>query len=466
IDELFFSTTDPKGIILSGNNVFCRVSDYKFEEMYHKAHSLIRHPDMPRAVFKLLWDYLKLGKPIAAYVKNLAADGKYYWVLALVAPLKEGYLSVRFKPSSDIFRNVEKIYKELREIENKTGDRGNDRKLGMARSTERLLKILKDLGFDCYDSFMHTAIREEMKSRDSLLAKNHTTIVKEVQKNLLNLIENHPSAEVLKHIFNVYKNSYEAYSIINSLYDNIDDFINLNETLTEKSGYVLGLTTKFQLLSINTAIEASKLGTDGLSLGVIANHLGTSSKSMEIVVSNFTHQIEEIVETLKSVIFNLAGSRLQSEMILVFCNELLENAFIDGQARKISDIETLEQNLLNLNFVLAQTILTTAKQLNFLTSRLSNFDLTSEELSKLVTTLRFSQLRGTMEATSVNASQNFSGLFESVREQIDEAQVQLRDLSNSLKKIFLQLKLTPAMINTIDVSIKKSTKEAGEISIH
>ena len=68
IEELFFSTTDPKGIIRSGNRVFARVAAYEEGEMLGRPHSLIRHPDVPRCVFKLLWDTLEDGRAIAAYV--------------------------------------------------------------------------------------------------------------------------------------------------------------------------------------------------------------------------------------------------------------------------------------------------------------------------------------------------------------------------------------------------------------
>ena len=54
---------------------------------------------MPRAVFHLLWEYLNRNAPFAGYVKNMAADGGFYWVIALVVPVKEGFLSVRFKPA-------------------------------------------------------------------------------------------------------------------------------------------------------------------------------------------------------------------------------------------------------------------------------------------------------------------------------------------------------------------------------
>lgn len=70
LTEKFFSITDKKGVIQCGNDVFMRVSGYSPEAMLFKPHNIIRHPDMPRCVFKLLWDYLQSGKDIGAYVKK------------------------------------------------------------------------------------------------------------------------------------------------------------------------------------------------------------------------------------------------------------------------------------------------------------------------------------------------------------------------------------------------------------
>ena len=86
-DELFFSTTDRRGVILAGNAVFQRVADYAEEELIGQAHNIVRHPDMPRGVFRVFWDHLDAKKPIAAYVKNMARDGAYYWVVATAVPM-------------------------------------------------------------------------------------------------------------------------------------------------------------------------------------------------------------------------------------------------------------------------------------------------------------------------------------------------------------------------------------------
>jgi len=79
-DEII-SITDPKGIITDTNEVFTRISGYKAEELIGVSHNVIRHPDMPKIMFKILWDRIKDKENIMAVVKNLAKDGSYYWVL-------------------------------------------------------------------------------------------------------------------------------------------------------------------------------------------------------------------------------------------------------------------------------------------------------------------------------------------------------------------------------------------------
>jgi PAS domain S-box-containing protein len=84
--DIIVSKTDLKGKITYANTVFCAVSGYSLPELIGAPHSLIRHPDMPRAVFKLLWDTIQERREVFAYVKNLAKSGAYYWVFAHMTP--------------------------------------------------------------------------------------------------------------------------------------------------------------------------------------------------------------------------------------------------------------------------------------------------------------------------------------------------------------------------------------------
>ena len=79
--KTIMSKTDKKGIIEYANDYFVEVSEYKEWELMGQPHNIIRHPDMPRIIFKLLWDRLKNKQNIHAVVKNLTKTGKYYWVV-------------------------------------------------------------------------------------------------------------------------------------------------------------------------------------------------------------------------------------------------------------------------------------------------------------------------------------------------------------------------------------------------
>ena len=119
-DEIIVTKTDPRGVLTYANDVFLRISALTEDEAIGQPHSLIRHPDMPRAVFKLLWDTLKNRKELFAYVVNLAADGAHYWVLAHVTPSIDahgqvvGYHSSRRKPEPAAVRAASELYATIR----------------------------------------------------------------------------------------------------------------------------------------------------------------------------------------------------------------------------------------------------------------------------------------------------------------------------------------------------------------
>ncbi|MGY1699577.1 PAS domain-containing protein [Geodermatophilus sp. SYSU D00766] len=118
-DELIVSKTDGRGVITYANDVFLRVGAYSLDEVVGQPHSLIRHPDMPRAVFSLLWETLAARRELFAYIQNLAADGASYWVLAHVTPSHGpdgavvGYHSNRRRPSRRALDRVRPLYRQL-----------------------------------------------------------------------------------------------------------------------------------------------------------------------------------------------------------------------------------------------------------------------------------------------------------------------------------------------------------------
>ena len=124
-DEVIVSKTDLVGRITYANDVFCRLAGITTSEAIGKPHNLIRHPDMPRVIFKLLWDTLQGEEEIFAYVKNRSKTGKYYWVLAHVTPsydqghVLNGYHSNRRCPDRHQIEEVTGLYSTLLHEEGK-----------------------------------------------------------------------------------------------------------------------------------------------------------------------------------------------------------------------------------------------------------------------------------------------------------------------------------------------------------
>jgi PAS domain S-box-containing protein len=154
-DDIIVSKTDIKGIITYANRTFLDVALYSEEEVLGQPHSIIRHPDMPRCVFKLLWDTIERGNEIFAYVKNLAKNGDHYWVFAHVTPsfnsAKQivGFHSNRRLPDRHQVQIADGLYRKLKQEE----DKHADWKRGMAASTEMLQRVLAENKME-YDQFV------------------------------------------------------------------------------------------------------------------------------------------------------------------------------------------------------------------------------------------------------------------------------------------------------------------------
>lgn len=164
IGEFFFSRTDDRGVIASGNEVFKRVSGYEWSELVNAPHKIIRHPDMPKGVFHILWERIQKGIPTGAYVKNRSKDGRYYWVYAVISPVKGGYLSTRIKPTSHILATVKATYATILAAEKEKG-------LTPEQSAELVRETLAKSGFDSYSAFSSYAIANEVSARDKALGR-------------------------------------------------------------------------------------------------------------------------------------------------------------------------------------------------------------------------------------------------------------------------------------------------------
>jgi len=150
------SKTDPKGIIEYGNDYFVEISGYTESELIGKPHSIVRHPDMPRIAFKLMWDRIKEGKNFIAVVKNLAKNGSHYWVVTDFEPKIDpitneiiSHTAFRKAAPQKAIDTMAPIYAKLLEVE-KEG--------GMEASEKYLRGFLEDNN-TTYDEFVNSLIQ-------------------------------------------------------------------------------------------------------------------------------------------------------------------------------------------------------------------------------------------------------------------------------------------------------------------
>lgn len=153
-DDFIVSKTDTQGRITYGNRIFIEYSGYSAAELLGAQHNIIRHPDMPRAVFKLLWETIQARQECFAYVKNMAKDGSFYWVFANITPSFDsdgsllGYFSVRRKPKASAVKTVSELYRAMLAAEQRAGARD-----AIAASSKLLTDLLQEKGA-AYDEFI------------------------------------------------------------------------------------------------------------------------------------------------------------------------------------------------------------------------------------------------------------------------------------------------------------------------
>jgi len=144
-DVLLVTKTDLKGKITYANRAFMKIVDMSEETLVGAPHNIIRHPDMPKVIFKYLWNYLQKGEEIHAYVKNICADSSFYWVMANVTPSYDaknhnkiiGYHSSRRTPTKNAMDIIKPLYEQLLRAE-KSG--------GVSASEKIMSNLLKEKG--------------------------------------------------------------------------------------------------------------------------------------------------------------------------------------------------------------------------------------------------------------------------------------------------------------------------------
>ncbi|MCC6510142.1 MAG: PAS domain-containing protein [Pirellulaceae bacterium] len=409
IDELFFSITDKKGVIQQCNDVFTRISAYTTEEVIGAPHSILRHPDMPRAIFKLLWDTIEAGQIVAAYVKNLAKDGRYYWVLALVMPTENGYLSIRLKPVSPLFPIVRSVYSEMLSIERVIETEPKRRPEAMAAATHRLGELLNEHGFRDYNAFMQTALSTEMVARQEAL-KHHPASRARGSNN------GGGDYAAMERMRLVTAHFAELDQNLQNLFQYLDEFRSMNVLLLDKSRSMLDNAAVIRLLSLNATVAANQLGARAQTLGVVAQSLGEASIHSEQIIAELAKEMNSLVNALSTLIFEVATIKLQSEVSNYYLKEMHSGC-------SVAVVGHLDSVTASLNILVREVSKRTSAVYEQLSASEMCFAILRkrvEQLLRNVNTLRFVQFAGLKESVSLNGAEAFAVVFEEAKLQIDK----------------------------------------------
>lgn len=423
-NEMFFSTTDSKGVITAGNPVFARVSAYSIEEMIGQPHNLIRHQDMPRAVFKELWDTIRTGGLFLGYVKNHAKGGNHYWVFASVIPIQDGYLSIRFKPSERGIAAAAEIYARMLEEERRADDGDS-----MERARETLLQHLGSNNYRSYESFSRAMLAQEIRNRDE-----------EIGRKGLALFPRELKSSSAAGIHELFRKSTSIYDTLTELSRDLEAFSGINLKIQEKGQAIVRKADNFRFSAVNAHIASDPLGAKGAPLSTVARFLDVYSRNLSGNVVLLAKDIGTIAQVLENVTTHISTTRLVLEMSLYYQAEMGAETRDGGRVFKIlkdlvDAIETLHE--------------ATTKELAALQGRLPQITGKNDELRKDIISLQVAQLSGMTEAVRIPEAESIRTMMQDFRAEVDQAVQELGYLADTVEHLQDVTNTTPPKMKKI-----------------
>ncbi|MEZ4650404.1 MAG: PAS domain-containing protein [Candidatus Eisenbacteria bacterium] len=441
VEELFFSTTDLKGHIEAGNATFARIAGYTLSELIGEPHNIIRHPDMPRAVFELLWRKIQAGEPVAAYVKNMAKDGGYYWVMALVLPVDDGYLSVRLKPTSAVFESIPAVYARLLAHEQAVEKRTGKRKESIEAGLSFLQETLAGLGFAEYEDFMWTALRAEMTSREAALVK-----LERAGNGFTGRIEDPPSS-----LSGLFARCESLRSGLKELFTDIEGLSSLGGRLGTESQFIRAWAHDIRMMALNAQIQSSQLSGSGEALGVVAEWIGRTSAEASESMGRFDEQAKSLGRPLRHAISSIIAGKLEVDVVREF---LLEVAAEADDERTHLSLDRPTNATEKSCAILLKTFLRSTKALpetlRLLERELKTLDAETEEIAKHVRTLELIPLTGKVEAAREEAARSFVTIFETLGSRVEETRVRLESFASDVQNYVDQQRSLQSVLRRVE----------------
>ncbi|HVU34230.1 MAG TPA: PAS domain-containing protein [Opitutaceae bacterium] len=438
VNETFFSMTDRRGVITAGNRVFSRVSGYSLEEMIGQPHNLVRHPGMPRLVFQRLWETIKAGKPFMGYVQNLTRTGNHYWVFAIVVPLPDGYLSVRFKPTSRLLAQVEDLYRQMIAQEEAAIERGESEAKAALVSAPLLEAKLRALGHASYDAFSHAALNTEIKSRDADIARRG-----------LRLFPERIGTDSNQRLRDVYDRTLGAYAGLNTLFADLDAFGASAEGIRRHHAVVRSIVEGLRLNALNAHIAVEPLGQAAVTIGTVAQFLAGYASNLATNIATLTGKIETTSTAITEVASSVSSARVQLEMFLSFVAEIAAEDR-DPAARRT--VQALARSLLD---AFAGTLRHATRAVESLRITLPALKGHREELRRDIVSLQVAQVAGLTECARLNGAENLRETFTSLREQIETGKRELDELGDVVALLTALSASTPPKIAQIETAIER-----------
>lgn len=425
INETFFSVTNLKGQIIAGNEVFSRTSDYTSTELIGSPHNLIRHPDMPRCVFDLLWKETHQNRPFSGYVKNHSKNGNHYWVLALIEPTGDHVLSVRIKPSSKILHQVERIYETLLAIEEGAIANGQNTKHAIELSTSKLAEETSTLGFQSYADFSHYCLNQEINSRDQLISDQRLALFPQIVDT-----REHPT------LSKTYDSALAAYNRLQAVFSDLGKFLSMSDEIKRESLAIQKIAIHFRHYSLNANIACNPLGHKGATIGTITKFLHSHSEEFSQNASILIEQINGTIKSVTKISSRLTSARIQLEMQISFIIELLNNK-TDEQTNE--SIKILQRSFMS---TLQQTIETFQE----LESWLAPLKRKKDELHRSIVSFNVAQITGVMECSRIPEATNLAAMFTDLRSRIELAKKEISSSDEIIKSLERLTQSTPPQI--------------------